>query len=146
MSALESLKEGAIECRCGCGRAYPLYSGLLSYGSASQVAFRMAHIEKEGLTKHLWLLLGSGPWFTGDTQGCWCVLDNWIADDSVIARVTDARDSPFTTETIFGERFLMRSEVLSTPGALEWAIARREDLVNGHAPTRTFLLGESFDA
>jgi hypothetical protein len=138
---LQSIQQGGIACHCGCGRLYPMYSGVLTYGSTSSVAFRLAHFDDERQPKHLWLLLGSGPWFEGDMRGCWCVLDNWIADDSVIARVTDADESPFTLEHAYGERLLQRSEVLSKDGALDWAIARREDLIRAHAPTRNFLLG-----
>lgn len=143
MSALLSIIEGGIDCHCGCGRSYPLFSGLLSYGSAASVAFRIAHFDDAEQTKHVWLLLGSGPWFDDDARGCWCILDNWIADGSVIAQVKDVQDSPFTQEHAYQERFLLRSEVLSKDGALDWAIERREDLIRAHAPTRSFLLGTS---
>ena len=121
-----------------------MYSGLLLYGpAAASVAFRLAHFDDAEQPKHLWLLLGSGPWFEDDVRGCWCILDNWISEDSVIARVTDMQDSPFTLEHAYQERLLLRSEVLSKGGALDWAIARREDIVRTHAPTRSFLLGTS---
>jgi len=143
MSTLVAVKASTIACRCGCGRTYPLYSGLLEYGSGSEVAFRAGHFWHPAQTHHLWLLLGSGPWFADDARGCWLILDSWIHDAELIARVEDPESSPFESEHIFDERFLTRSEVLARAGALEWAIGRRDELIQLHTQTRRFTLGES---
>jgi len=143
MSALISVKASTIVCTCGCGRTYPLYSGLLGYGSGSQVAFRAAHFSHPTQTQHLWLLLGSGSWFAGDERGCWLILDSWINDAELIARIEDSDHSPFKSADIFDERFLTRAEVLAQTGALEWAIERRDDIVREHEETGRFILGES---
>ena len=116
---------------------------MLGYGSGSQVAFRAAHFWHQAQTKHLWLLLGSGPWFTDDERGCWLILDSWINDSDFIARVEDRDRSPFQSEDIFHERFLERSEVMAQEGALDWAIERRDDILREHEQTRRFILGES---
>jgi hypothetical protein len=143
MSEITSVRAESLQCRCGCERSYPLFSGLLKYAEGSEVAFRVAHFQHDGSTstKHLWLLLGSGPWFEDDPRGCWLVLDSFIDEENVIARVRDSSDSPFLTCDIYAERFLRRSEILNRNGALQWAIDRREDLVGLHKPTRQFLLG-----
>ena len=62
------------------------------------------------------------------------------------ARANDARDSPFVREHIFEERFLTRAEVLGRDGALKWAIRRREDLLQLHAPSREFIMSPRLDA
>ena len=143
MAEITSVHAESLQCRCGCGRSYPFFSGLLKYAEGSEVAFRVAHFQHDRSTsaKHLWLLLGSGPWFEDDTRGCWVVLDSWIDDENIIARVRDSADSPFLTSHIYDERFLTRSEVLEMNGALQWAIDRREDLIGLHKPTRWFVLG-----
>jgi hypothetical protein len=103
----------------------------------------MGHFHEAEGTRHLWLLLGSGPWFDGDPRGCWLVLDSWLADESLVAKVMDVTSSPFESSDIFDERFLDRNEVLDRPGALEWAITRRDDLIDLHQETRRFVLGEN---
>lgn len=143
MAALGDILDGEIACRCGCERRYPVYSGLMRYGDDGQVAFRLAHFDEVEGTRHLWLLLGSGPWFEEDARGCWLVLDSWVAGDRLIGRVMDAGESPFRTADIFDERFLTRHEVLSRSGALDWAMARRDELIELHPDTRRFVLEES---
>jgi hypothetical protein len=142
VSALASLRAGALSCRCGCGRSYPYYSGLLEYGEAREVAFRVAHFEETPALRRLWLLLGSGPWPHTASKGSWCVLESWVNDDTLIAKVRGANESPFTSDDSFGEPYLSREEVLATPGGLEWAVARRDDLIELHAPTGRFVAGD----
>ncbi|HSY65959.1 MAG TPA: hypothetical protein VK829_15280 [Terriglobales bacterium] len=122
---------------------YPLYSGILRYGRDNEVALRAAHLSHAAGTRHLWLLLGSGPWYQDDARGCWVVLDSWVLSGDLIARVQSYTDSPFRTEHIFGERFLSRDEVLAKAGALDWAIERRDELISLHEQTKTFLLTDA---
>ena len=142
MSDIATIRSEEFPCPCGCGLAYPFFSGMLRYGETREVAFRFAHFHQHhaGATKHLWLLLGSGPWFEDDPRGCWLVLDSRIDGDNFIARVCNCSDSPFSSQDIFDERFLTREEVLSRKGAMQWAIDRRDDLVTLHKPTREFIL------
>lgn len=145
MAALDDILDSEIACRCGCERRYRVCSGLMRYGDEGRVAFRLAHFDEAQGTRHLWLLLGSGAWFEDDARGCWLVLDSWVAEDRLIGRVTDANDSPFQSADIFDERFLTREEVLSRSGALEWAIARRDELIELHPDTRRFVLDRTGD-
>jgi hypothetical protein len=142
MSTLSPVQTSTIACKCGCGRTYPLYTGMVGYGSESEVAFRAAHFSHPAQTKHLWLLLGSGPWFADDERGCWLILDSWINNSDLIARVEDRDRSPFQSEDIFHERFLTRSEVMTQEGAVDWEIERRDDLLREHEETRRFILAE----
>lgn len=140
--SIKSIKTESLTCSCGCGSVFPLYSGLLQYGSGSEVAFRMAHLSHQGGGSHLWLLLGSGPWFKDDARGCWLTLHSWISSESVIAKIEEPEQSPFSVRHVFDERRLTRQEVLSQSGALEWAIERREELLRLHRESWHFLLGE----
>jgi hypothetical protein len=140
--SVKSIKTESLTCSCGCGNVFPLYSGLLQYGSGSEVAFRMAHLSHQGDGPHLWLLFGSGPWFKDDARGCWLTLHSWVASESVIAKIEEPEQSPFSVQHVFDERRLTRQEALSQPGALEWAIERREDLLRLHPESARFLLGE----
>jgi hypothetical protein len=139
---LKRLKAETLTCTCGCGNVFPLYSGLLSYGSGNEVAFRAAHLSHQDSGPHLWLLLGSGPWFQDDARGCWLTLHSWIASEGVVAKVEEPVRSPFTARHAFEERRLSREEVLAQDGALEWAIERREELLQLHPESSRFLLGE----
>jgi hypothetical protein len=65
-----------------------------------------------------------------------------VNDDTLIAKVREANESPFTSEDSFGESYLSREEVLATPGGLEWAVARRDDLIELHGPTGHFVAGD----
>jgi hypothetical protein len=138
---IEHLKSGSIECPCSCNSVFPMFSGLLKYGTSNEVAFRIAHFSHEDSGPHLWLLLGSGPWFQDDTRGCWVTLHSWVASDSVIAKVEEPECSPFTAQHAFEERRLSREEVLSQNGGLQWAIERREELLRLHPESSRFLLG-----
>ena len=134
---IESISAEKRTCGCGCGQVFPLYTGLLAYQPKGSVAFRIAHLFHSNL--HLWVLLGSGPWFAHDSRGCWVTLHTWIAEGKVIGKIGEPHDSPFTDADAFGERRLSRAEVLAQAGALDWAIARRDELVQLHDPTRDFL-------
>jgi len=138
---IESIKSGPRACRCGCGQVFSSYTGLLRYGPDNLVFFNAAHLSHGDSGPHLWLLLGSGPWFVDDSRGCWLTLHTWIAEDSVTAKVEEPDNSPFSESGCFGERCLTRNEVLSKQGGLEWAIERRDDFVRHHQPSKAFLLG-----
>ena len=135
--AIEGTSAELRTCRCGCAQVFPLFTGLLRYEADSTVAFRAAHLFHSG--PHLWLLLGSGAWLKNDSRGCWVTLHTWLADGNVIARIEEPQESPFSDADVFGERRLSRAEVLAQEGALNWAIERRDDLVQLHEPTRNFL-------
>ena len=138
---IESIKSGSRACRCGCGQLFANFSGLLRYGPDNLVAFHAAHLSHGDSGPHLWLLLGSGPWFSDDSRGCWLTLHTWVAEDNVIAKVEEPGNSPFSESDCHGERRLTRNEVLAKHEALEWAIARRDDFVRHHQPSSAFLLG-----
>jgi len=136
---IENISAESRTCRCGCGQVFPLYTGLLRYQADRSVAFRAAHLFHDG--PHLWLLLGSGPWFKNDARGCWVTLHTWVAEGKVIGRVEEPEESPFSDTDVFGEHRLGRDEVLAQEGALDWSIARRDDLMQLHEPSRNFLKG-----
>jgi len=136
--SVESVRAESLACDCGCGQVFPLYSGVLRYGAENLVAFRAAHLIHDS-GPHLWLLLGSGPWFDGD-GGSWVTLHSWLAESEIIARVEDPDHSPFTDQHVYGEQRLTRDQVLSKQGGLEWAVERREDFIRGHPPSAAFLL------
>jgi hypothetical protein len=140
--SIESIRAESLVCSCGCGNQFLMFSGLLNYGSASEVAFRIAHLSHQDDGPHLWLLLGSGPWFEDDARGCWLTLHSWVTSESVTAKIEDPEYSPFLAEHVFDERRLSRQEVLSKAGALEWAIERREELLRLHPESWQFLLGD----
>lgn len=140
MPHITHLKETSISCDCGCNCEYPLTRGWLEYGDDSALAFYLARFSHTGQASVLWILLGSGTWFDDDDLGCWPVLRNWVDDGQVIARVEDQARSPFRSKHIFSERFLARDEVLEREGALAWAIARREELLELHPASAEFLL------
>src|SRR5512138_1881397 len=102
MSIKSEQKETRI-CDCGCKQSYPVFSGLMSYGKESLVAYSVAHLQHRG-DPHVWLLIGSGPWFENDARGCWVVLHTWIADDKLITRIEDPENSPFGEADVFEER------------------------------------------
>jgi hypothetical protein len=135
--SIERISTELRTCACGCAQVFPFYTGLLRYQTDRTVAFRAAHLFHSG--PHLWLLLGSGPWFKDDLRGCWLNLHTWIAEGKVIGRIEEPEESPFLEGDVFGERRLTRAEVLAQEGALDWAIARRDELVQLHEPTRNFL-------
>lgn len=139
---INHLKAESFECQCGCRNVFPLFTGMLRYGAGSEVAFRVAHLSHEDSGPHLWLLLGSGPWFQDDSRGCWVTLHSWVSSENVIAKVEEPEQSPFTEQHAFEERRLSREEVLSQNGGLEWAIERREDLLRLHPESSRFLLGK----
>jgi len=114
---------------------------LLRYGLDNLLAFHAAHLSHEDGGPHLWLLLGSGPWFSDHPRACWLTLHTWIAEDKVIAKVEEPDNSPFSESDCYGERCLTRNEVLSKQGGLEWAIERRDDFVRHHQPSKAFLRG-----
>ena len=116
-----------------------MYSGWLEYESDSALAFRIAHFSHSEQSSNLWLLLGTGPWNEEDDTGCWVVIRSWVADGDLTLRIEDAEDSPFDGDHISQERFLSRKEVLDQSGGLEWAVARRDDLLALHNPSFEFL-------
>lgn len=138
---IETVKSGSRACRCGCGQIFPTFSGLLRYGLDNLLAFHAAHLSHEDGGPHLWLLLGSGPWFSDHPRACWLTLHTWIEEDKVIAKVEEPDNSPFSESDCYGERCLTRNEVLSKQGGLEWAIERRDDFVRHHQPSKAFLRG-----
>lgn len=138
---IETVKPGFRACNCGCGPVFPTFSGLLRYGSDNLVAFHAAHLFHEGCGPHLWLIFGSGPWFSDDSRGCWLTLHAWVAEGQIVARVEEPDNSPFPESECYGERRLTRHEVFSRQGGLDWAIERRNDFVRHHQPSSVFLLG-----
>lgn len=139
MAKISKESQSSIECRCGCGRSYPFYSGWLDYGESSALAFRAAHFAHSEQAANLWLLLGTGPCSSDDDTGCWAILKIWVEDDDLILRVEDVENSPFDQGDIFGEKFLRRDEVLGKDGVLEWAVKRRDDILEVHVPSNEFL-------
>lgn len=138
---IDSVSSGLLSCNCGCGKAFPLFTGLMRYGHGHSFAFRVAHLAHKAHDAHLWLLLGSGAWFNDDPRGCWITLHSWVSPEGVVGKIEEPEASPFTDEHVFRERRLTRSEVLSQNGALEWAIDRRDELLSHHPPSYKFFLG-----
>jgi hypothetical protein len=112
----------------------------MPYGKDHEVAFRAAQMFHAATGPHVWLLLGSGPWFRDDTRGCWVVIHSWIADGNVVTRIEDPIASPFREEDVFGERLLMRAEVLNQKGGAEWALERNGELLIELEQTAAFLV------
>jgi len=131
MNATPSTEVVRIEqrtCDCGCAQPYPSHVGLLRYG-ASETVFEAALMHGEAKQPHLWVLLGTGPWFDDDSRDCWLTVHAWLDDGNILTSIADPSGSPFTDEDACGGRWLSREDVLAQEGALEWAIARRLQLV-----------------
>lgn len=126
-------------CPCGCEQRFPVYSGRLQYGPDREAAFSVAHMHHGDSGPHVWLLLGSGPWFAGDDRNCWVTLHLFTDEENVITRIEDPSKSPFLHWEDRADRYLTREEVLSQEGGKDWAIDRRLDLENHHAATAEFL-------
>lgn len=116
-----------------------MYTGWLEYGTDSALAFRVAHFSHPDQGKNFWMLLGTGPWEESSDVGCWAVTKSWVVDDDLTFRVENATESPFDESHIFHERFLSRNEVLDKSGAVDWAVARRDELLALHPCSLEFL-------
>lgn len=138
--SITSNKRELRKCPCGCEQQFPMYTGFLRYGEDNSTAFRAAHLAHADTGPHLWLALGSGPWFEDDERGCWLVLHSWLADGNLVTRVEEPGDSPFRPEDVFDERLLTRAEVMSHDGGLQWAMERGEQFAVEHRPTSDFFL------
>lgn len=136
---IETIFESSRNCPCGCGQVFPVFTGRLRYGAEDEVTFKAAHLNHCESGPHLWLLLGSGPWFEGDARNCWVTLHVWVDDKNVKTSITDPTESPFWLERTDKERYLTRDEVLSQKGGKEWAIERRLDFEEHHKPTERFI-------
>lgn len=134
---IETISESQKTCPCGCEQVFPAFTGTLRYGPEQIVAFRAGHLRDPG--PHLWLQLGSGPWFEDDGRDCWVTLHLWVDGTEVKTSISDPAKSPFWPEHSDKERYLSREEVLSREGGKEWAIARRLDFEEHHKPTERFL-------
>lgn len=115
-----------------------MFTGVLEY-DGSTVAFQIAHFNHPDHATNLWMLLGTGPWYEDRIEGSWVILQNWITDGKLVLRVADSSESPFRSQHIFDEHFLTRDDVLGKEGGLEWAIARRDDLLRLHKQSFDFL-------
>lgn len=119
----------------------PVSQGQLRYGPDQIAYFSVAHMEHCDSGPHVWLMLGSGPWFSGDTRNCWVTLHLYTDDENVVTRIEDPDESPFWKWPRDDARYLTRAEVLSQEGGKEWAINRRLDFEKHHQPTEAFLRG-----
>lgn len=115
----------------------------MSYGDNGVVAYRVAHMQHKNRDPHVWLLVGSGPWFDNDPRGCWVVLHTWISDDKLITRIEDPENAPFAEADVLGERFLHRDEVMAKCGAAEWVVSRSDQFQIEHEATVKFILASS---
>ena len=128
------------KCPCGCGQMFPVFWGSLWYKPDYEVKFIAAHLEHCDSGPHVWFLLGSGPWFQGDDRNCWVTMHLYVDDDeNLVTRIEDPEESPLWPSLNQSYRYLLREEVLAQDGAKEWAIGRRLDFENHHAPTGEFL-------
>lgn len=126
-------------CPCGCEQSIPVFWGELQYGPDRRVAFAAAHMEHCDNGPHVWLLLGSGPWFADDERNCWVTMHLYTDEDNVVTRIEDPEESPFWRWERRQDRYLTREEVLSHEGGKEWAIDRRLDFEEHHVATADFL-------
>lgn len=128
------------QCPCGCGQLFPVFWGNLRYNPAYEVKFVAGHLVHGDSGPHVWLLLGSGPWFEGDERNCWVTMHLYVDDDeNLVTRIEDPEESPFWASRNRVYRYLSREEVLAQNEAKEWAIGRRLDFENHHSPTGQFL-------
>ena len=139
---IESIASEDRICPCGCGQQFPVYSGRLKYGPGHEAYFAVAHMEHCDSGPHVWFLLGSGPWFDGDTRNCWVTMHLFTDEENVITRIEDPQKSPFWHWQDSSDRYLTRDEVLSQEGGKDWAINRRLDFENHHPATAQFLRGD----
>ena len=127
-------------CPCGCGKEFPCHTGLLHYDGDSHAVYRALLMRESQEDPHLWVLLGTGPWFEGDERGCWLTLHSWVTSDgSLTTRIEDPGSSPFTPQDAFDERLLERDEVLGRSGASEWAFRCSDLLVDKHPAVSAFV-------
>ena len=120
-----------------------MYIGNMQYGDMGRIAFQVAHLEHCDSGPHVWLMVGSGPWFDNDDRDCWVTLHLWQEDNEVKTSISDPQMSPFWASAEPKNRYLLREEVLAQPGGREWAIDRRLEFVNLHLPTDKFVNGSS---
>jgi len=119
---------------------FPVFWGTLRYKPDYQVKFIAAHLAHCDSGPHVWLLLGSGPWFQGDDRNCWVTMHLYVDDDeNLVTRIEDPEESPLWPSRDRAYRYLLREEVLAQDGAKEWAIGRRLDFEKHHALTVQFL-------
>ena len=98
--------------------------------------------ETEG-EPHLWLLIGTGPWFEDDSRGCWVAMHSWLADDGTVSvGIVDPDESPFCNQDVFDERLLTRDEVFERPHASDWAFHCHDRLLENHPEVTAFMLGD----
>ena len=125
-------------CPCGCGKEFSRHTGFLHYDAESLAAYRVALMQEVEGDPHLWVLLGSGPWFEDDERGCWLTLHSWLTPDGRLAsRIEDPEDSPFSNEDAFEDRLLTRDEVFTQGGAAEWAFKCNDRSTHSVATTRS---------
>lgn len=136
---IEQISSELRICPCGCGQSFPIFSGSLRYNPEQIALFKAAHMQHCDSGPHIWLLIGSGPWFNGDERDCWVTLHLWVKEAEVITRIEDPNESPFWPSHSDEERYLTREEVLSQDGGKEWAINRRLDFEKHHEETAAFI-------
>ena len=138
---IERLIEIPRLCPCGCGNTFPVYSGRLKYGDENSVSFSVALMLHcpEGATA--WMHLCSGSWFADDDRDCWITMQLCADSNEVVTTIKDPQSSPLWPTRDSSERYLTRAEVLAQCGGKDWAINRRLDIEEHHAPTRQFLCG-----
>lgn len=139
---IEQLTSENRTCPCGCGQVFPVFLGRLKYGDEHEFRFKAAHLTHGDSGSHVWLLLGSGPWFENDKRNCWVTMHLYSDNENTITRIEDPEESPFWPSHDEGERYLTRLEVMSQDGGKEWAINRRLDFEDHHEPTAAFLQGK----
>lgn len=126
-------------CPCGCEQKVPVFVGELRYLGENFVNFAVTHMEHCSSGPHVWLALGTGPWFADDERNCWVTLHLYTDDENVVTRISDPEDSPFWRWRRDADRYLTRDEVLAQAGGKEWAIDRRLDFEEHHRATGDFL-------
>jgi hypothetical protein len=107
-----------------CGRAHPAVAGLVDEAGA-HVALWFAGLFDDGGEPTVWLALGSGPWCPErDPRCCFVTVRMWRGDGGVNLAITDARESPWTSDDLPPDaRLLDRDEALAQPGARDWVLA-----------------------
>lgn len=127
-------------CPCGCNQEVPVYVGKLRYGSDNFTEFAVTHMEHCSSGPHVWLVLGTGPWFADDDRNCWLTLHLHSDGENIATRISDPEDSPFWRWNTDDDRYLTRNEVFAQNGGKEWAIDRRLDFERHHRATSEFLI------
>jgi hypothetical protein len=132
-------------CPCGCEQAHRLLRGQATRPGSGQFVLFLCLLAQHHDERHIWLAIGSGPWGEDDSRDCFCSVESWLADGSLISRTTEPHESPFAAAQQFkeggGARIVAREEVIGHPERKAWLFEWVDELNRQVEPIRKFVLG-----